>query len=214
MPASYEIVVHSLKGTVPFQNSFIYLTNAPDASYAEALDLAQQFVGTAPLGDYLACLPTDVVMQGVTCRSIIADGGSATATPTVVIPNADTGGRAPAATTGQTSNQNGPMMSWFPALEPGERARVCKTFFPTVNESDAEDDAIGAGLLTAIDSFRATLVAGLALTSTTAVWVARIWKLVEVDPGVFAKVPFIRSIVKSITEFFVASQRRRRPKVF
>jgi ribulose 1,5-bisphosphate carboxylase large subunit-like protein len=91
---------------------------------------------------------------------------------------------------------------------------VCKSYIPTVNESDAEDDLIGAGLLTAMDDLRAKLATALTLTTSTATWVARIWKLIEVSPGVFARVPFIRAITKSVSELFVACQRRRRPKVF
>lgn len=214
MPASYQISVHTIKGTTPFQNDYVFLTSSPDATYAEALELANEFMGASALGEYLNIIPSDVVMQGVTCRSIIADGGSATGTPTVVIPSTDPGTRVPGAGTGQTSNQSGPLMTWFPSLEEGERARVCKSFFPTLNESDAEDDSVGAGVLAAIDSYRTVLAAGIPLTGTTAVWVGRIYKIVEVEPGVFAKVAFIRSIIKSVTEAFVASQRRRRPKVF
>jgi len=209
--ASYIISAHTIKGETPFQNDFIYVTDSLDASYPEALELAQNWVAGV-LPDYLACIPTDVHMQGVTCRSIIANGGSASATPTIVIPATDPGLRTPDTGTGQTSNQNGPLVTYFPALLPGERARVGKVFIPTVNESDAEDDRIGASLATAIDAFRTTLRATISLSLSVADWAARIHKMVVLTPGdPPTKVSYIRAILASATEEFVASQRRRRP---
>lgn len=214
MPASYHVAVHTTKGGVPFQNDFYFFTSSADASYLEAIDIGNQFIASTIYTDLLACMPSDVTAQGVTVRSVIADGGSASATATAVFPDASPGGRAPAMGTGQTSNQSGPMISYVPSLEPGERARVNKIFIPTVNESDAEDDKIGGGLLTAMDDLRNALSLGLTLTAGVAEWVAIIKKVVEVSPGVFAPVKFVRAVIKSASETFVASQRRRRPKSF
>jgi hypothetical protein len=209
MPASYKVEIHMHKGSVPFQNDLYFWRDGGDATYEEAVLVADAVVNAGILDALRDCLPTDVTCDGVVVRSVIADGGSTVATPPAILASGAVGTRSPG-TGGQTSNQNGPLLTWNPLPEAGERIRTGKMFLPTINEVDAEDDVVQASLLTSLSSLKALLVAGLDLSGTALSWVACIFK--QLAPPPEAKTRIIRAIVRSFVEGFVASQRRRRPK--
>jgi len=210
MPASYRLRIHYLKGSTPFQNDIYYATGATDGTYAEALEIANGFVGAAAFNDLLTVVPSDVAVEAVSCASIVADGGSTVGSPTAIVATAGQFGlRVPATGTGQTSNADGPIITYIPDPLPGERARVCKLFIPTINESDAEDDQVSGPFQALLAGAIASLITSFTITSGPVIWAARITQLVGPT-----RVPIFRAIITAIAESFVATQRRRKPRHF
>lgn len=204
MPASYRLRLHWRKQQVPFQNDIYLLTSSSDGTLGEAIDIVGALLGSALETLLLDLVPTDVTLEAYACSSVVMNGGSATPSASAVSVTNASGSRAPAMGTGQTSNQNGPILTYFPTTLTGERARACKVFIPTLNESDGEDDVIGGSLAGAIDAFALALQAGITLSGGTANWAAGIK---------IAGVATIRAIAGWVTRTYVASQRRRRPPV-
>lgn len=205
MPASYRIRFHLIKNTTPFQCDFTMLTSASDGSFAEAFEISVNLIGSGIMSHFLDCLPTDVTLQALSVASVVANGGSTMGSATAVQPVNSAGTRTPSSGTGQTSNQDGPLVFYIPDVLPGERARVNKIFIPTVNESDAEDDLIGVSLTSAVGDFVLALQAGITVTSGAVSWVA----LVKIS-----LVATIRGVISYGVRTFIASQRRRRPPHF
>lgn len=207
MAASYELIVHWEKLGVPFQNKLHYLSSQTDATFSEAAEIAVNFGSGAMQIALCSCVGTDVFLKGVTCRSVIAVGGSASATPTAVYIQNDPGTRA---TASETSNQNGPLITYLPATLVGERARVNKIFIPTLLKADAEDDIVSAGLQTDLANLVSALIAAFTVSSGPLVWIGIITQVVAGPPPV--RVKYVRAIMAAAVETFVASQRRRRPR--
>lgn len=199
MPATYRIEFMYNTGGVPMQTHFDFATPAPDATYSECLELLTAFASSAAASAMLDCLSDDSKLTGITCRSIIADGGSSTATPTAVI----IGAGDPGTRTGDIgSNQDTAVLSMVPAIMPGERPRVNKMFIGPLNKADQVVNTVSAGMLTAIAALKAACLAGFSVTSGAVNWIAIIKVL-----GVHVA----RAIVSSGAEDFIASQNRRRP---
>lgn len=206
MPASYRLRLHWRKNLVPFQNDLTFLTTRADGTLAEATEILVGFTGAPTIISTLMDLvPTDVTLEAIACQSVVANGGSATGSSNAVVVVNLPGTRAPASSTGQTSNQSGPICAYMPEVQTGERARVCKMFVPTVNESDAEDDKIGSSLETAMLAFFTALQVGFTVSSGAVSWVAMLK---------IGGVATIRGLIGFFIRTYIASQRRRRPPAF
>jgi hypothetical protein len=204
MPASYRVRFHWRKAQTPFQNDVTFLTTQADGSFGEAVDIVAAIAGGSILTTILDCIPTDVTLEAVACSSVVMNGGSATPSSSAINVVNVAGTRTPSMGTGQTSNQNGPIISYQPTTLAGERARVCKIFLPTVNESDAEDDTVSPAMIGVMDAFAAALVAGFSVSSGAVAWVAALR---------ISGVATVRAIAGYVSRTYVASQRRRRPAV-
>lgn len=202
MAGSYKLSVLGTLNNVAVQNDFYFDSNESNNTIASAQALASNFA-TVLMPMYLDCVPTAYVHDAVVCRGIAANNGGGTHTP----PQLDnTANGSPGTRTGQVlSNQDGPVVVYYPALSTHERVRVCKTFLPGVTESDAGLDTITAGaLLTNITNFFATLNTPLTIGPVTWTWVC----LCK-----FGTPPAneIRAVTGYFVREFVASQNRRRP---
>jgi hypothetical protein len=102
------------------------------------------------------------------------------------------------------------MSSFFPKLNPGERARVCKVYFPGITESDGEKNLVSSDIRSNMRIFLDALGAGFPITSGSVVWKALIALTQTIDDVVSHRTDW-RQIVGSAVEYFIAQQRRRMP---
>jgi hypothetical protein len=108
------------------------------------------------------------------------------------------------------------MVSYFPEIVVGERARVNKTFIPGLAVADAISDVIQTVLLGKMDDFLDAIDLGLILASGTGDFALIISRLLDItlpfDADTNPIVKFLRPIMATGVEFFVASQNGRRSK--
>lgn len=214
--AVYKMDLQGVLNDVPVMNSLYWLTSSSSATFTEAGEIANAAV-TAGLWDaYLACLSDNYTGEALRVRGIVTQLetdpvtlDSPVSTPAYVT----LAGGGPGTRTGTIqSNQAGPLISLLPTTFEGERARVNKIFLPGINEADADDDLVVAGVRTAVEDFIAVLQTGLIVTAGTVTWVALIKKYILQDPpDPPIELHLIRGIQAAAAETFVASQRQRRP---
>lgn len=218
--AIYEVAFVGRLNDVPVRNVIHVETGAAECTFAEAGEVAAQMSGAGIIDDYLDCCPNEFTLDSVNVRGIVVpniDGPgdppvpargsiSPTATATFVTSVGSNGNLAGDI----TANAAGPMSSFFPKLNPGERARVCKVFFPGITEDHGEKNLVSATLRSNMRVFLDALAAGFTVTSGSVVWKALIAIAQTIDDVQSRRTDW-RQIVGTAVEFFIAQQRRRMP---
>jgi len=211
--AIYKMDLQGRLNDVPVMNSLYWITPQTECTFAEAKQIADEFVGTGLSAGYCDCLSDNYTLEAIRVRGIVVELDTDPVTYDSPVSTAAyitfAGNQAGTRTGTIQSNQSGPLISYLPATEPGERPRVNKLFLPGVNEADADDDGIAAGLRTAMQTFVDALLLGIVVGSGTAQVIGIIKKT-----GVAATViSLARTVLAMGIEFFVASQRNRRPRL-
>jgi hypothetical protein len=212
MPASYRLTLKGILGGVPVENTWTIRTPRVNNDFGEAEEIRDIVQTNGWVDAWLDCCPTDYFLMEIEVRGIVVEDGGTIATPSAV--DAFIGSQG-TRTGDRQSNQDGPMLSYFPEIVVGERARVNKTFLPGITESDALFDQVLSGLAGKLATFLDAIDLGLTLVSGTADFALLIRRLLDItipyDPVTNPYVFFLRSILATGIEQFVASQNRRRP---
>lgn len=217
--AIYEVAFVGTLNGVPVRNTLHFETGSTECNFIEAGELGGQLITVGIVGDFLDCCPNEYILESLNIRGIVVpniDGPghiplrgsiSPVATATFVIAE----GLGAGTRTGDiTANAAGPMSSFFPKLNPGERARVCKVYFPGITESDGEKNLVSSDIRSNMRIFLDALGAGFPITSGSVVWKALIALTQTIDDVVSHRTDW-RQIVGSAVEYFIAQQRRRMP---
>jgi hypothetical protein len=207
------MVLKGLLGLEPCQNTWTINTPAADNTFAEAEEIRDLVQTNGWVDAWLDCCPAEYTLQEIEVRGIVVIDGGSIATPAAVDAFiASNGSRAG----GIVSGQDGPMVSYFPEIVVGERARVNKTFIPGLAVADAISDVIQTVLLGKMDDFLDAIDLGLILASGTGDFALIISRLLDItlpfDEDTNPIVKFLRPIMATGVEFFVASQNGRRSK--
>jgi len=213
MPGSYQVTLKGLLNAEPVQNTWIINSPATDNTYAEAQEIRDVIQTNGWVDAWLDCCPTNYYLQEIEVRGIVCQDGGATPTPAAVDALIGSLGTR----TGEmTSGQDNPMISYFPEIVTGERARINKTFIPGCTITDVQNDVVGSTLLGVIDDFLDAIDLGLILAAGTGDFACIINRLLNLalpfDPDTNPIVKFLRPIVATGIEVFVASQNGRRGK--
>jgi len=215
--AIYQMDLQGTLNDVPVMNTLHWVTDQTECTFTEAGEIAEMFV-TSGLSDmYLDCLSDNYTLEAIRVRGIVVEleTDPVTYDSPVACPAFVTFGGAGSGHRAGTilSNMAGPLISIIPTILAGERARVLKNFLPGVNEADADDDLIVVGLRGALTTYVAGLLAGMAVSSGHVTLLGIIRKKVTLaDLSVYVY-KLARAIITVGIEYFVASQRNRRPKL-
>lgn len=198
MPTSYEIQLNGRLGGVPVMNRLYYGGTNADNTNSEAAALLAEFDAVVtPV--WLDCCPLNYTLDTIVCRGFVATNGGATATFGIVQSVGSPGTR----TGNTTSNQDGPIVAYYPeVVTGGGKLKTCHIFVPGVSEDDAEDDTISGALQTAMGSLVTYLLTPLAVTGVAMAWQGKVKE---------AGVTVVRAIFGAAVRSYVASQNRRRP---